>query len=110
MNTNAEWFVQGTWGASMIDYNVYQHLIIDKQDGIALITMNRPEVYNATNGRLHYELGRIWLDIGTDDAVRVAIITGAGKAFSAGGDLDLIEGFLGDAAAIANTMKEAGDI
>jgi enoyl-CoA hydratase len=94
----------------MVDYGVYTQLIIDKHDGIARITMNRPEVYNATNGRLHYELGRIWLDIGADSDVRVAVITGAGKAFSAGGDLDLIEGLLGDAAAIANTMKEAGDI
>jgi enoyl-CoA hydratase len=94
----------------MVTYGAYQHLIVDKQDGIALITMNRPEVYNATNNRLHYELGRIWLDIGEDPEVRVAIITGAGKAFSAGGDLDMIETFLGDAAAIANTMKEAGDI
>src|SRR2546430_17176950 len=93
----------------MVDYGVYQHLIVDKQDGIARITMNRPEVYNATNSRLHYELGRIWLDIGADADVRVAIITGAGKAFSAGGDLDLIEGFLGDAAAIGRTKKEGGD-
>jgi enoyl-CoA hydratase len=94
----------------MVDYSSYQHLVVDKQDGIALITMNRPEVYNATNGRLHYELGRIWLDIGTDAEVRVAVITGAGKAFSAGGDLDLIEEFLGNAAAISNTMKEASDL
>jgi enoyl-CoA hydratase len=97
-------------GGVMVDYGVYEHLIVDRQDGIALITMNRPEVYNATNGRLHYELGRIWLDIGADPNIRVAVITGAGKAFSAGGDLDLIEAFLGDAAAIANTMKEASDL
>ena len=84
-------------GTSMVDYGVFRHLIVDKQDGIAWITMNRPEVYNATNGRLHYELGRIWLDIGADTEVRVAIITGAGKAFSAGGDLDLIEECFGDA-------------
>jgi len=94
----------------MVAYGIYQHLIVEKQDGIALITMNRPEVYNATNSRLHYELGRIWLDIGEDAEVRVAVITGAGKAFSAGGDLDLIEQFLGDSSAIAKTMKEAGDI
>jgi hypothetical protein len=78
----------------MVDYGVYKHLLVDRQDGIALFTMNRPEVYNATNGRLHYELGRIWLDIGADADVRVSVITGAGKAFSAGGDLDLIEAFL----------------
>jgi enoyl-CoA hydratase len=94
----------------MVDYRGYQHLLVEKQDGIALLTMNRPEVYNATNGRLHYELGRIWLDIGEDPEVRVAVITGAGRAFSAGGDLDMIEGFLGDPAAIASTMKEASDL
>jgi enoyl-CoA hydratase len=94
----------------MVDYSAYQHLVVDKQEGIAHITMNRPGVYNATNGRMHYELGRIWLDIGEDVDVRVAVITGAGEAFSAGGDLDLIESFLGDAAAIARTMKEASDI
>jgi enoyl-CoA hydratase len=94
----------------MVDYGAYQHLIVEKHDGIAVITMNRPEVYNATNARLHYELGRIWLDMGADVDVRVAVITGAGKAFSAGGDLDMIEGFLGDATAIANTMREASDI
>jgi enoyl-CoA hydratase/carnithine racemase len=94
----------------MVAYDTYQHLIVEKHDGIALITMNRPEVYNGTNSRLHYELGRIWLDIGMDGDVRVAVITGAGKAFSAGGDLDLIERFLGDSSAITSTMKEASDI
>jgi enoyl-CoA hydratase len=94
----------------VIDYQGYEHLIIEKRDGIALITMNRPDVYNATNARLHYELGRIWLDIGGDPDVRVAVITGAGHAFSAGGDLDLIESCVADPVAIANTMKEASDI
>lgn len=94
----------------MVDYRGYQHLIVEKHNGIALLTMNRPEVYNATNARLHYELGRIWLDIGDDAEVRVAVITGAGKAFSAGGDLDMIEGFVGDPAVIARTMKEASDL
>lgn len=94
----------------MMDYRGYQHLLVEKTDGVALLTMNRPEVYNATNGRLHYELGRIWLDIGEDPEVRVAVITGAGQAFSVGGDLDMIERFLGDPAAIASTMKEASDI
>jgi enoyl-CoA hydratase/carnithine racemase len=94
----------------MVDYQAYQHLIVEKRDGIALITMNRPEVYNATNARLHYELGRIWLEIGADAEVRVAVITGAGTAFSAGGDFDLIEGFLGNPLAVASTMQEASDI
>jgi len=94
----------------MVDYREYQHLLVEKQNGVALLTMNRPEVYNATNARLHYELGRIWLDIADDAEVQVAVITGAGKAFSAGGDLDMITEFMGDPAVIARTMKEASDL
>ena len=75
----------------MPDYSKYQHLVIEKSDGIALLTMNRPDVLNATNARLHQELGQIWLDIGQDPQVRVAVVTGAGRAFSAGGDLDNID-------------------
>ena len=75
----------------MADYSTYQHLLIEVNDGVALLTMNRPDVLNATNDRLHWELGHIWLDIGEDSEVRVAVITGAGRAFSAGGDLDSIE-------------------
>ena len=55
----------------MVDYSSYQHLLVEKKDGIALLTMNRPEVLNATNARLHNELSRIWLDLGQDPEVRV---------------------------------------
>ena len=45
-------------------YSEYQHLLFErKDDGILLITINRPEVLNATNSRLHWELSRVWLDI-----------------------------------------------
>jgi len=94
----------------MADYSSYQELLIQIEDGIALLTMNRPEVMNATNAQLHNELSRIWRDIGNDPEVRVAIITGAGTAFSAGGDFELIENSIGNAEAISETMKEAGDI
>jgi enoyl-CoA hydratase len=92
-------------------YSEYQHLIFDrKDDGILCITINRPEVLNATNARLHWELSRVWLDIADDDATRVVVITGAGRAFSAGGDLDMIERMAGNAANVTKAMKEAGDI
>ena len=92
------------------DYSRYQHLLVERQDGVALLTMNRPEVMNATNAQLHYELSRIWVDLGNDPQVRAAVITGAGNAFSAGGDFDLIEESLGNAEIIGRTIKEAGDI
>jgi len=94
----------------MTEYTSYQHLLIDLQDGIALVTMNRPESLNATNFQLHQELGRIWLDLADDPAVRVAVITGAGNAFSAGGDFEMIEGALGDPEIIARTIREASAI
>ncbi len=94
----------------MPDYASYQHILVEKKDGIAFLTMNRPDVLNATNSRLHYELSRVWVDMGEDPDVRVVLITGAGRAFSAGGDFEMIERAIGDPDVVASNMKEAGDI
>lgn len=95
----------------MTDYSQYQHLLFERQaHGILFITINRPEMLNATDARLHWELSRVWLDIGDDPDTRVVVITGAGRAFSAGGDLDMIETFQGNIEVIAGVMKEASDI
>ena len=92
-------------------YSEYQHLLFERHDpGILLITINRPEVLNATNKRLHWELSRVWLDVADDPETNVVIVTGAGRAFSAGGDLDMIEELKGNAANIASAWREAGDI
>jgi enoyl-CoA hydratase/carnithine racemase len=94
-----------------MDYSAYQHLLFErKEDGILLITINRPEVLNATNSRLHWELSHVWLDIADDAETNVVVITGAGRAFSAGGDLEMIDRMAGDAANVAKAWKEAGDI
>jgi enoyl-CoA hydratase len=72
-----------------MDYGEYQHLVVEiGGDGVALVTLDRPESLNATNNRLHWELTQIWRDIDNDASVRVAVVTGRGRAFSAGGDLD----------------------
>src|SRR6059036_3831939 len=93
-----------------MDYSAYQHLLIEKKDGIALLTINRPESLNSTNFRLHYELSHVWLDLAADDEVRVAVITGAGRAFSAGVDFEVVEKSMGNLEVVAQTMKEARDI
>jgi enoyl-CoA hydratase len=96
---------------SMTDYSQYQHLLFErKAHGILFITINRPEMLNATNARLHRELSRVWLDIADDPETRVVVITGAGRAFSAGGDFDMIETFQGNIDVISGVMKEASDI
>lgn len=88
----------------------YEHLLIEKKDGVAVLTMNRPDSFNSTNFRLHYELSKIWLDVADDPEVHVAVITGAGKAFSAGGDFEVVEKSMGNLDVVAGTMKEARDI
>jgi enoyl-CoA hydratase len=97
-------------------YTEYRHLQIAVEDGVALVTIDRPEVYNATNDRLHWELTQIWGDIDRDPAVRVAVVTGAGdRAFSAGGDLNDLEARNALPAAerfdaIVDLMKEAREV
>jgi len=94
-----------------MNYADYHHLIFDrKAHGVLLITINRPEVMNATNARLHWELTQVWLTVDADPEVRVALVTGAGKAFSAGGDLSLVEEMAGNPDAAARTMREASDL
>ena len=94
-----------------MDYAEYQHLTFDRRpSGVVLVTINRPEVMNATNARLHWELTQVWLTIDADPAARVALVTGAGRAFSSGGDMSLVEEMAGNAAAAARTMREASDL
>lgn len=62
-------------------------LTLDIQNGIATITLNRPEVYNAFNDPLSYELQDALKQVKKDNSVRTVVLTGAGKAFSSGQDL-----------------------
>jgi len=95
-----------------MNYADFQHLTFDhRPNGVLLITLNRPEVMNATNARLHWELTKIWAVVNDDDKTKVAIVTGAGdKAFSAGGDLEWVGGMVGKPGAVNNVMKEAADV
>jgi enoyl-CoA hydratase/carnithine racemase len=71
----------------MTDYSRYEFLEVDTTDGLATITLNRPAALNAVNPPLHHELERIWIDVGEDPDVNAILLTGAGKAFCAGGDV-----------------------
>jgi enoyl-CoA hydratase len=93
-----------------MQYTDYQHLRCQlRPNGVLLITLDRPPV-NATDARMHWELTEVWRTLDADPAVRVALVTGAGKAFSAGGDIALLEELAGNPAAAVRTLREAADI
>ena len=73
-------------------YEDFAHLTFDRRpDGVVVITLNRPEVLNAANVPMHQEMAEVWAVVDADPEARVSVVTGAGRAFSAGGDLDMIE-------------------
>ncbi|HET8913569.1 MAG TPA: enoyl-CoA hydratase/isomerase family protein, partial [Ktedonobacteraceae bacterium] len=66
----------------------FQFLLIQQDNGVLTITMNRPEVYNAFNDTMLTELGEATEAAAADEAIRCVVITGAGKAFGSGQDLN----------------------
>ena len=66
----------------------YEHILVDVEDGVAVITLNRPEKLNAMNTKLGEELHHAVKQADADDGIGCIVITGAGdRAFSAGGDI-----------------------
>jgi len=65
----------------------FQTIALKKQDSVATITLNRPERLNAMNEQMCQDLAAALRDVASDDGVRVAVLTGAGRAFCAGADL-----------------------
>lgn len=74
---------------------MYETLDIERDGGIATVWMNRPDVHNAFNAQLINDLTGACLQLDADDSVRVVVLAGRGKSFSAGADL--------------NWMKAAGE-
>lgn len=88
-------------------YDDFQFLRFERPSpNVLLITIDRP-ANNAVNTRLHDELADIWPIIGRDPSVHVAVITGAGRFFSVGGDLKEGTDKLGDAEQIIATGEQA---
>ncbi len=68
----------------------YEDLLYDVVDGVATIKFNRPQAMNAGTGRTYAELEDAFRTSASDDAVRVVVLTGNGRAFCAGDDVNLI--------------------
>jgi enoyl-CoA hydratase len=71
----------------MLNPDAYKTILIEKREnGVAVATLNRPDKRNAVDDTMHHELGQLPCDADADPDVKVLVITGAGRAFCAGGD------------------------
>lgn len=70
----------------------FKHLLYSVTNGVATVTLNRSEVYNALNDEITYELQDAFKAIAKDEQVRAVVLTGAGKAFCSGQDLKAASG------------------
>ena len=92
-------------------YAGYRRLKLDwPQERVLRIVMDSEGRLNSADASMHPELAQIWRDIDADPNVSVAIITGAGKAFSGGGDLDLVKEMSEDFTVLTRVWKEARDL
>jgi enoyl-CoA hydratase len=85
------------------DYSKQEFVKVDLQDGVALCTLNRPDALNAITMAGHHELEDLFARLARDDDVRAIVLTGAGRAFCAGGDIK-------DMGAGGNYTQNAGGI
>ena len=88
-------------------YESYQHIKFERRGRILTVIMNRPEVKNAANVRMHNELSRVFRDVAQDAEAEVVVLTGAGDAFSSGGDIRAMKEKIADHTLWNDTVDEA---
>lgn len=91
----------------MDHFKDYETLTFAREGRILTITLNLPDSLNAVNARLHTELSRVFTDANTDPDSDVVVLTGAGRAFCAGGDLDWMQEAIDEPAGFEITAAEA---
>ncbi|WP_410872834.1 enoyl-CoA hydratase/isomerase family protein [Nocardia sp. A7] len=85
-------------------------LTVTADGPVRTVLIDRPDELNAVNADLHRALAQVWRRLAADTEARVVILTGAGRAFSAGGDLAWITSFLDDPAARDESIREGAEI
>jgi enoyl-CoA hydratase len=91
-------------------YDLPEEIDVCADGPLRIITLNRPEALNAVNDALHTGLARLWPRLSEDRAARAAVLTGSGKAFSAGGDFAYLEELARDPELRARTIAHGRDL
>ena len=91
-------------------YDMPTEIDVRAEGAMRIITLNRPDSLNSVNDSLHCGLARLWQRLSDDRTARAAVLTGAGRAFSAGGDFAYLEELSGDADLRAKTIADGREI
>jgi enoyl-CoA hydratase len=93
-----------------VRYGNWPELTVESIDDIRIVTLNRPDALNAVNEPLHNALAEVWRQLAADDEVGAVVLTGAGRAFSAGGDVGWFAQISDDRALRERVLTEARQI
>jgi enoyl-CoA hydratase/carnithine racemase len=93
-----------------MDYDLPGVIQVKADGPVRIVTLTRPDQLNAVNDDLHRALALVFPQLSADADARVAVITGEGRAFSAGGDFDLLDRMAKDRALRRDTIAEGRDI
>jgi enoyl-CoA hydratase len=91
-------------------YDLPEELVVEAEGSVRIVRMNRPDNLNAVNPGLHLALAQVWRQISADREARVVILTGAGRAFSAGGDFNWTTSFFEDPVGRYESIREGAEI
>jgi enoyl-CoA hydratase len=91
-------------------YDMPAEIVVEADGPLRIITLNRPDALNAVNDALHTGLARLWPRLSEDQDARAAVLTGAGRAFSAGGDFGYLEQLSRDPVLRATTIGHGRDL
>jgi enoyl-CoA hydratase len=92
------------------DFESYQTIAFSRRGRVLCVTLNRPDRLNAVDARMHEELARLFVDCSNDPGSDVIELSGAGRAFSAGGDIDWMQDAIDDPTRFEKTAREAKQI
>lgn len=88
----------------------YETLLFERRGRVLTITLNRPEKLNAVDELMHVELTKVFVDASNDPDSDIIVLTGTGRAFSSGGDIDWMQKMIDDPALFEKTSREGKQI